>query len=238
MLLRLNARVKRFRSVIPQDGDLPLSDDFAGVHPGIDIVNRAACDRGPCGERLRPRLDPRKRRQQRWMNINDAARKCFEQRRPGSFACIRPGPRLQFRRYEATPRRSLQPRAPSWCESGQAPRTRKGCSAGAPARECRRFPHRKPRCAPPRRVLRDQSLPRSRENSSPCQSQECRWEICRCESRKTNSLGFPFFGFSIFDLFHAHRFNELDDRILRHMRAAFSRRLEFFPGAMSSICRE
>ena len=68
-------------SVVRQNGHLALRDDFAAIHPGIDIVDGTAGDRFAGGQRLHPRFASRKFWEQRRMQIDDAARKRIQYRR-------------------------------------------------------------------------------------------------------------------------------------------------------------
>jgi len=61
--------------VVRQDRHLPLRDDFAAVYAGVDKVDGTPSHLFTCGKGLRPCFTPRKLRQKRGMQIDDAARK-------------------------------------------------------------------------------------------------------------------------------------------------------------------
>src|ERR1700690_953098 len=75
VLLFENAGGEATRVVGGKDGDRPLQDDHTVVQLLVDKVNRAAGHLDAVVEGLGLRVEPRKSRQQRRMNIQDALRK-------------------------------------------------------------------------------------------------------------------------------------------------------------------
>ena len=73
MFSGMDALMQTLRRVLVQHGHTLLADDGPGIHPRIHQMHRAACHFYPMIQRLFPAFQPGKRRQQRGMNIDDAA---------------------------------------------------------------------------------------------------------------------------------------------------------------------
>ena len=65
--------VERLRGIVIQDRDGLLADNRAGIDAGIDEMDGATAYLDPIGLGLFPGLEPRERRQERGMDIHDAA---------------------------------------------------------------------------------------------------------------------------------------------------------------------
>ncbi len=74
----LDPGVQRFSGIARQHRDFSLRDDLAAIDSRINIVNRTARNFFSGIERLLPRFDTGKFRQQRRMHIDDAAREGVE----------------------------------------------------------------------------------------------------------------------------------------------------------------
>jgi hypothetical protein len=81
VLLAQYARGERRGRVAVAHRHRRLRDDRPGVGPGVDEVHRAAGHGHAVGERLRGRVEPRKGRRERGVNVNDPPRERREQRR-------------------------------------------------------------------------------------------------------------------------------------------------------------
>src|SRR2546423_7546783 len=77
----LNSRVQTFRRVVRQNLHFTLRNDVAVVDFLVDVMDGAAGDTFPGGESLFPRFQSGKFWQQRWMNIDNSARKRLQHRR-------------------------------------------------------------------------------------------------------------------------------------------------------------
>ena len=79
MLLVLDAGVQGLRRIGIEDRDGELQDDRARIHALVDEVDGAARDLRAIIQGLSPRLETRKRRQQRGVNIDNSPSKSTEQ---------------------------------------------------------------------------------------------------------------------------------------------------------------
>ena len=71
MLGDLNPLGQRFGGVVIPHWNRLLADDRAGVHPRIHEMHRAASHFDALIQRLLPGFQAGKRRQERWMNVDD-----------------------------------------------------------------------------------------------------------------------------------------------------------------------
>ena len=69
----MDTLVERLRGIVIQNRDGLLADDRAGIDAGIDEMDGATADLDSVGLGLFPRFEPRERRQERGMDIHDAA---------------------------------------------------------------------------------------------------------------------------------------------------------------------
>jgi len=79
MLLMLDSFVKGHYSVISQDRNTCLQDNFTAVHAGIDKMHRAPGFADPRIERLFPCFKTRKSGQQGGVDVDDSAGKGIQQ---------------------------------------------------------------------------------------------------------------------------------------------------------------
>ena len=80
MLGDLDAGVERLRRVAREDWNAALAEDRAGIDPGIDEVNGAACLGHSRLERLTPCFQSPEGREERGMDVQDPSRKGAKQR--------------------------------------------------------------------------------------------------------------------------------------------------------------
>ena len=73
--------MERFGGVVRENGHLNLLNDLTRVHPLIDVVNGAAGDLFPGFQSLTPRLQTGELRQERGVDIDDAAGEGLQERR-------------------------------------------------------------------------------------------------------------------------------------------------------------
>ena len=82
VFLHKDTGAQRLGSVVAHDRNCPLNDDGAVVQLRGDQVNRDTSDPYAMFQCLTLRIDARKRRQQRWVDVQNRVGKSVQQRRP------------------------------------------------------------------------------------------------------------------------------------------------------------